>query len=86
MLASASFLACHIPSRAKLFRQHIHHIPCWCFLALVLDFELVLDCDSRICSQKPFHNLSFLLCLSGGGILNKVTAASVAKYGKNTNV
>jgi hypothetical protein len=32
------------------------------FLALVLVFEPALDCDNRICLQKPFHNLSFLLC------------------------
>jgi hypothetical protein len=32
------------------------------FLALVLVFEPALDCDNRICLQKPFHKSSFLLC------------------------
>jgi len=39
-LAPASFLACHIPSCTKLLHQRLHRIPCWCFLALVLVFEL----------------------------------------------
>jgi hypothetical protein len=52
-LAPASFLACHIPSCATLLHQR---------LAVVLVFEPALDCDNRICLQKPFHNSSFLLC------------------------
>jgi hypothetical protein len=60
--APASFLAFHIPSCAKLLHQSLLRFPCWCFLALVLVFKPALDCDYRICLQKPFHDSSFLLC------------------------
>jgi hypothetical protein len=60
--APASFLACHIPSCAKLVHQRLHRIPCCYILALVLVFEPALDCDNRICLQKPVYNSSFLLC------------------------
>ena len=62
-LAPASFLACLIPSCARPLHHRLHRTPCWSFLALLLVFEPALDCDNRICLQKLFHNLSFLLCL-----------------------
>ena len=52
-LVPAPFLACHIPSCAKLPHQRLHRIPCWCFLALVLVF------DNRILFAETIPQFEF---------------------------
>jgi hypothetical protein len=81
-LAPASFLACYVPSRTRLLHQRLHHIPCWCFLALVLVLNRRWTVTIEFVCRN--HSTIWVFCsvVSGGAILNDVTAASVAKVWK----
>ena len=85
-LAPASSLACHFPSCAKLL--HTVFTVLLAGSSLHLYWFLNRGCSVTIEFVCRNHSTIRVFCsvVSGGAILNDVTAASVAKYGKNTDV
>ena len=62
----------------QLTKMRLYHL-CW-----ILNWRWTVTIES-VCRNHSTIRV-FYSVVTGGAILNDVTAASVAKYGKNTNV